>query len=281
MIIKGWDDRDIRGVCSRKGGEFYALDWRELVLGAGKGPHEKCINSKATKSKPRRSWFDFNAWAELQKHCSLFQSINSEDTVTCSVFGYGAYPIDFCIGDLLSCLTFGPVAPVAGWKVKLWKQWPHPRGRGHDPEADVFLESDTWSCAIEAKWLTDIGRHTHGETQLEIRAACNVKNQLVIAPRASRYRHARRHESIFRRYFDVEGDQYKPRCAANALGVIRVITWEQIAELLDRRAGAEPEAAKIVSYLRWRLDKLPEHVTSRVQQGCGPGGDSRLLAQRP
>ena len=268
MVIKGWDGREIHGVCSGGSGKgvFSAFDWRDLVLGTGEP-----IKQKAARGSRHVKAYNIEAQEALIKrdgrYCSL-QSISSEDTVTWSVFGL----YDFWIGDLLS-LVFGASACPLGRRITFWKRWPHPETGGfYGPEADVLIESGTsWSCAVEAKWLkTDIdgkqGRN-RSKTQLEMRAACEIKNQLVIAPRPSRYPPATG-DKIFPRYFEAVGDKYKLTSEASALpGVIRVITWEQIAELLDIRANAEPDAAEIVSYLRWRLDKLPEQVTTRTRQG--------------
>jgi hypothetical protein len=253
VVTKRWDGCDIHGARSRgRGRVFAAFDWRDLVLATG-GPIER----KAQMSSGRLSAFDPGSQVALKKrdgcYCDL-QSINSEDTVTWSVFG--VYSIDLWAGDLLS-LAF-PADHSAVWNVLFWQRLPHPEDGKiqHGPEADVILKSDsTWAYAIEAKWTADIDRkqgRSLDKTQLEMRAA-SVKSQLVIAPKPSRYQHARRVQSTFCQYFQGAGDQYVPTPKATALGV-KAITWEQIEQLLANC----PEAAAIEAstYLRWRLAQL-------------------------
>src|SRR4051812_29107253 len=104
MIIKDWEGRDIQGECSG-GGVFSAFNWRDLVLAIG-GPNGRAIERKAARSSRGLSAYDPAIHAALKardgRYCSL-QSINSEDTVTWSIFG--VYLIDFWIEDLLN-LTF-------------------------------------------------------------------------------------------------------------------------------------------------------------------------------
>jgi hypothetical protein len=265
VIIKGWDGRDIHGECSKGGQIFSALDWRELVLAVG-GPYREAIERKARQPSRHGSAYAPAALNRLKErdghYCSL-QSINSEDTVTWSVFG--AHNMAPWVEDLFS-LAFGSGTPPAPWKPHFWKRFPHPEKESADgPEPDMYFEScNGWSCAVEAKWLnTDLDKgqgYSGNKTQLEMRASF-VKNQLIIAPSPSRYPPATNNSSTFHRYFRVLGDRYEPTYGASELGNIQAATWEQIEALLRQRT--EPAAAVVASYLRWRLDKLPEKKMDR------------------
>jgi hypothetical protein len=77
------------------------------------------------------------------------------------------------------------------------------------------------------------------------------RGSIVIVPRPRQYPFATG-TSVFARYFAVDGQRYRPREAAAQLEA-SVMTWDEVAQVLDHVAGAE-EAAK---YLRWRLSNVP------------------------
>ena len=154
VTIERWDGREMHGVRSRGSSVFAALDWRDLVLATGSPIEAKAV----LPSKQLRS-FSSEAQRYLTqcdgRYCDL-QSINSEDTVTWSVFG--VCPVELWAGDLLN-LAFGQMKRPSNWTVRFWARLSHPETgvTGHGPEADLTLEADgDWFFAIEAKWRNDI-----------------------------------------------------------------------------------------------------------------------------
>jgi hypothetical protein len=115
---------------------------------------------------------------------------------------------------------------------------------------------------VEAKWLADIkdkqGR-AKSATQLDYRShvarlhdgGSNQSGVIVIAPAPKRYPPAHRENSVFRNYFTVEQDSYRPTTLAEKIDA-RAVTWEEIAERLTK----SPPHAEVVQYLRWRLSVL-------------------------
>lgn len=121
-----------------------------------------------------------------------------------------------------------------------------------------------WFYAIEAKWRADFSAkqgHAHGTSQLEMRALSVTGNEphserrgvIVVVPRPPRYPPANHPKSVFRRYFDPDGERYKPRAVGAALRAVAV-TWDDVAEILVQRS----ELAMVAQYLQWRLDNLPK-----------------------
>jgi hypothetical protein len=251
--LKRWDGREVVGVASRGSGVFAALDWRDLALADGPP-----IDGKSRLKSRQLSAFGPEEQTELLKrdgrYCDL-QSINSEDTVTWSVFG--VCPIDLWAEDLLS-VCFGPGISPGPYSALFWHRLPHPdTGRVvHGPEADVILGAgDGWHCPVEAKWSQDIGANQgrlRDKTQRQLRAAY-AKTQLVIAPQPHHYRPAKNAQSVFATHFQIVREQYVPTVETYALG-IRVITWEQIRDIMAERS--EPEAMLASAYLTWRLNLL-------------------------
>jgi hypothetical protein len=236
---------------------FAAHDWRDLVLQSG-AP----IEAKARVSSVHASAFADADRVLLEqcdgRYCDL-QSIQSEDTVTWSVFG--VFGVAEWAPDLLS-LAFGRSSRPTTWRAEFWRRLPHPDTGmvGHGPEADILLEAEGgWFYAVEAKWLSDVGSaqgRSRKITQLEMRAASVAKwgahpaqrGVIVVALGASDYPPAQDRNSVFSRYFQADGNGYRALPEAFSLGAVAV-TWEQIAVLLSRR----PEAADVVRYLRWRI----------------------------
>src|SRR4051812_24341250 len=105
MTIQRFDGITIDGARSHGSGVFAAHDWRLMAL----EPHGAPIIAKANQSstKTLRSFLsiDHAALTSTLGHYSSVQSINSEDTVTWSVFG-ATDPTPW-LSDLLT-VTFGP-----------------------------------------------------------------------------------------------------------------------------------------------------------------------------
>ena len=129
----------------------------------------------------------------------------------------------------------------------------------HGPESEITLIAEHWCIEVEAKWRSDIdgaqGR-ARQTSQVQMRAHTARENAgldgefgvLIVAPGPDRYPPARRSDSVFRKYFDVDGDSYKVRSSAKDLNA-SVVTWESLATALDLHNGCTHVAA----YLRWRL----------------------------
>lgn len=191
------------------------------------------------------------------------QSLQSEDTVTWSVFGLHV-PVG--IVDAVINLAYSPKEEAHGqWTRSFWRRLPHPdTGReSSGPETDVLIEaSPGWCYAIEAKWLADLkdkqGRNKD-RTQLDMRSESVVarggvpgqRGAIVIVPSPRQYPFAKQ-GSVFARYFDVDGDRYRPREPALRLEAT-ALTWTEVAQLLDQVTQAE----EVAKYLRWRLSHVP------------------------
>ena len=259
MTIERFDGLPVPGAFSRGSRVFAAFDWRIMAL----EPHGPPILAKAQEGNVTMlRYFPPQHHAPLTStsgHYSNAQSINSEDTVTWSVFG-AANPAPW-LPDLLA-LAFGSSARPSAWTTKLWERTPHPDtgNPAHGPEADGQLDAPGWRYVIEAKWLSDLdGNQGAGKdsTQLDMRAhaaragglppdRCGV---LVIAPSPARYEFGRQKaKSVFREYFEPVGDSHRSLPKATALGAVAV-TWEGIAALLEKH----PSFARVRQYLDWRL----------------------------
>ena len=157
--------------------------------------------------------------------------------------------------------TFPERTPPAAWTPPFWerKTLVRPDQRGVQPEADLVLRSSGWEYGVECKWTVDLkadqGRQKD-KTQLDMRAyaveesgvSVNQGGVIVIFPGPDRYKYAKRPNSVFSRYFFVEGDQYGARDSAKELNAV-AITWEQVLAALRRDAQARDTA----DYLDWRL----------------------------
>lgn len=255
-VITRWDGREVRGARSRKSHVFAAFDWRELTLRPG-----TAIEQKARKDRRSALAFREEDRAPLKMRAGAYskaQSINSEDTVTWSVFG--AHDPNPWIPGLLDHV-FGAAERPTGWKVEFWKRAAHPdTGKvHHGPESDVTLTAvGGWCYVVEAKWLQDLdaAQGVGGKTsQLQMRAhtarilgCAGCWGALVIAPGPNLYPYAKRSGSVFGRYFEPADDGYRPTAVADELGA-RAVTWEQVAELLPSTTTGK----EVRAYLKWRL----------------------------
>ena len=256
--IQGYDGRPVFGAFSR-GGVFAAYDWKDLVFGDTEGE----ILQKAKKASGQLKAFPENEHEPLKRVLGLYsdvQSINSEDTVTWSVFHHAPA---VWLPTVLE-LAFGVASLPALDAPIFWQRIAHPdTGRiAQGPEADVVLNADGWRYVVEAKWGSDIDRAQGREgnmTQLAMRAHLTQQNDLpeghcgvlVVVPGPSRYRHAVKPDSTFRTFFDVDGERYKSLPSADALSA-KAIAWEEIASILS----GIPSHRGVAEYLNWRLDLL-------------------------
>lgn len=265
--IIGPDGQTIAGSRS-KGGTFAAFNWEQLVL----GPPGQGIRRKAADPKRRRLLgfpaADQTALSSTLGHYSDVQSLNSEDTVTASVFE-NARAAPFTTELLRGAFGDEHLRPRE-WIATLWQRLPHPKtgATRSGPEADVVLDGGAgdgaWRYVVEAKWTSDIGDRQQGAaglvTQMEMRAFGAAKGSdgsdidrarrgvLVIVPSPDRYRCDS--HPVFTRYFVRDGSGYLPLPAADAVQA-RAVTWETISTLA-RQAGD----AELARYLDWRLSFL-------------------------
>lgn len=231
---------------------------------------EGAIQKKAGQTSPRGlAAYASNEHARLTSklgHYSQVQSINCEDTVTWAAFHK---PIGAWFPSILQ-QCFGTNDRPQIWETRHWARARH-RDTGlvtHGPEADVeacapTIECPAWRYIVEAKWTQDIDgkQGSSGKlTQLDFRGeiACDGNLErgqygvLVIAPAPKRYSPARRANSVFRRYFTIDGETYRPMPAADRV-FAQAITWEAVAAALDQVDSHR----EIAAYLRWRLSLLP------------------------
>ena len=265
-----WDGKEILGVRSTGSSVFAALDWRDLAL----EPTGEAIIRKAFQPAPRSlQAFPREHYADLKRvlgHYSSVQSLNSEDTVTWSVFG-GSRSTTW-ISSLFRS-AFNSMVDQQSWKVSLWKRTIHPETgiEQQGPEADVVISSDESYFAVEAKWTADIDAEQgvrKNLTQLDMRYASVLKTGLpkttrgvlVIAPGPEKYAYARRRTSCFHRYFRISENKYKPTDLAMGIEA-KAITWEGVLAILE----TYPEYGQAAQYLRWRLLHLNP---SGVDRGC-------------
>jgi hypothetical protein len=254
-MLRRFDGQLIPGALSTGSGRVFAAeDWRQLILGSAEGD----IRCKAEKGSRWRSSFSKEDRPRLTAKLGFYsdvQSINSEDTVTWSVFQQsGRSP---WLSALLSRVFAD--ANASEWSLGFWKRTEHPDDpqNQYGPEADLLIEAPERRFVIESKWLTDIGNKQgkmRDKTQLEMRKfQCGKiakSGVLLIAPSSSKYPPSRDPNSVFSGYFALDGGKYKPLQSATDLGV-RIITWEDVADVL--LANGELLRHR---YLNWRLDLI-------------------------
>lgn len=253
--IRGWRGQDIVGARSRSSGDFWARDWRDLVLDT-----TGAIENKARERAGRAgSWFDAEAFELLRtvdSGCCYLQSIKSEDTVTWAAFGprVGNAALNSGLDR-----AFGSASRPQEWNRSLWRRWPHPEtGKAQNgPEPDAVLINAPWCYVVEAKWLADLD-DTQGSDgglgQMILRAEIAKsegpdplrRGVLIVVPGPSRYPHAR--AGAFANYFEVSGESYRPRARAAELGA-GIVTWEELIDAIEAAQGS----CEVVDYLRWRL----------------------------
>lgn len=267
--ITRWDGKTIHGVSSTGSGVFAAYDWKDMVFGAVAGPIEQ---KAACGSKQARAFSDedLHDLRRLYGRYSDVQSVNSEDTVTWSVFAGSER------AKWLSALideAFGHQACCREWSLQFWQRTPHPDTgeSASGPEADVLVSAQDHFYVVEAKWTSDLGKAqgaARDKTQLEMRhgqaigSECRNTGVLVIAPRPAVYSHAHVERSVFRRYFVPDGNGYARTAAAEHLKAV-CVTWERIAELMDL-CGEGDRAA----YLRWRLALIEDTWGAKGRATC-------------
>ena len=261
MRIVRHDGRDVDGERSGTAatGVFAAFDWRQLALDPI-GPRliSKAAQNAATMLRHFQPQFHAQLTADLG-HYSNLQSINSEDTVSGSVFE--SHDPKYWLNAMLDA-AFGVAARPSAWRVGLWERTVHPDTgtTANGPEADVVLDAEGWRYVIEAKWLSDVedgqgaGRNL---TQLDLRAhhaaaggaPQSQRGVIAIVPTPQRYLCKSR--PVFSSYFEPDGSTYRALPRAVALGA-QVVTWESIAGLLAR----SPTTANVKDYLLWRLSNI-------------------------
>jgi hypothetical protein len=254
--IHSFDGILIEGVVTGSG-VFAAFNWERLVLAPLGDP---IVRKSRAKAEKRLSGFPQRDRARLTEklgHYSDVQSVNSEDTVTWSVFGCARD--EGWLNDLLA-EVFGPAERPELWDLSLWSRIRHPDtgSSAHGPESDVVLENGEWKYVIEAKWTSDISIHKNGQNQIQMRAYQAHMNDappektgvIVVAPRAARYRCALHEDSIFRRYFAPQGDGYAQLGPARELNA-QALTWERLVDIIAGRG--RPQLQK---YLNWRLSLI-------------------------
>ncbi len=251
--------KQVFGARSSGSGVFAAFDWRDMVL----NPADPIIR-KAQSERGSISHFPPEDRDKLKAHLghySKLQSAHSEDSVTWSVFG--AQPLQFWLPAVLACAFEEPSLPGL-WSARFWERQKHPDTGmlEHGPESEITLIAKHWCIEVEAKWRSDIdgaqGRDRQ-TSQVQMRAHTARENAgiggkfgvLIVAPRPDRYPPARSSGSVFRRYFDVDGDSYKARSLAKELSA-SVVTWESLASALD----LHNDYSHVAAYLRWRLGLL-------------------------
>jgi hypothetical protein len=243
--ILGWRGQPILGVRSRRSGEFWARDWRDMVLDP-----RGAIADKARRPVGRASaWFspeDLHILRDVHGQCSYAQSIRSEDTMTWAAFGPRV--TDDTLAAILDS-AFGAGHRGIRFDRRYWG------------DSDVTLVGDGACVVVEAKWGADLSTEpgSAGATsQLAARAELAVelapdaarRGVLVVVPNAARYPWA--HTGTFARYFEPWSLGYRSLAPATALGA-HAITWEQILDVIeDRQPGSE-----LAAYLRWRLWHVP------------------------
>ena len=270
-VIEGWRGQKIAGARSRGAAVFAAVDWREMVLDSAGD-----IETKAADVAGRAAaWFApeaFTLLTSVSGRYSNVQSINSEDTVTWAAFGPRASAR--AVGAIVD-LAFGAQSRPEQWSRLFWERSTHPHTQKTTggPEPDVTLCAENgWCYVIEAKWAADLDdkQGKDGDmTQLEMRADVarrlatepSKRGVLVIAPGPERYPAVKR--GTFAKYFAVDGNRYVPRDAARALEA-RVLTWEQIVDVLARTDGP----SELIDYLKWRLARLPLTATCDSCASC-------------
>ena len=177
-----WNKNEIK-VIKSKGNSGAVVNYRDNLLVPENiiwPPIE--IVSRLYKSE-HISDFDESFQSELQKELGYYtnlQSINSEDALTWSLFGYISKQDNETrtkfVNELLEKLNFDNNQKKS--VINLWTRIPHPDtfGRG-GPEIDVFIQSEEYIFLIECKYKSEIGKNQGKEKnkdQLQIRSEwCN------------------------------------------------------------------------------------------------------------
>lgn len=252
----GYDGREIRGARSRRSGVFAAYDWKDMVVGSTTGAIQKKVREKADAELANFPVGERRALSQVLGHYSRIQSIRSEDAVTWSVFQGN---LDKWLSGLLDELFPGTAHPSA-WGAEFWIRSPHPDTGNivHGPEADAILHATGWRYVVEAKWLADIDGDqgtARAATQLDFRSYVarldtgeeRQSGVIVVTPRPNLYPPARNEKSVFRRYFEVDGERYRPTGLADELDA-RAVTWEEISQ----RLAQVTELGNVVKYLEWK-----------------------------
>lgn len=185
-------------------------------------------------------------------------------TVTWNVFGVCG--LETWLPELLD-RSIGPATRPSTWQARFWTRQPHPDTGlcQHGPESELSVTSDGWRYEFEAKWLQDLdGKQgkDHQQTQIQMRAYCAQLTAtheerwgvVVIAPSPRLYPPAQRSTSVFRRYFEPDGDIYTALPPAVALRTT-AITWEQVHDILTWYGTHR----KVADYLAWRLALITSH----------------------
>lgn len=259
--ITDYQGRQVHGTRSLGSGVFAAFNWLDMVL----NPGDEVIR-KARSEKRRISDFppeDHEKLTACLGHYSELQSANSEDTVIWSVFG--ASSLEEWLPEVLATVFNEPMLP-SRWSARFWERQKHPDTGmiEHGPESEITLIADKWCIEVEAKWRSDLdgkqGRARH-TSQVQMRAHTARQNSgpggnygvLIVVPSPKKHPPSRRNDSVFRRYFDVDNDSYicrPPAAGCNA----RVITWESLADALDRNHNKRLQLT--AAYLHWRLELI-------------------------
>jgi hypothetical protein len=254
--IQGFDGTLIEGSISNSG-VFAAFDWERLVLPPIADP---IIGKARAKADVRLRGFpepDRDRLKEKLGHYSDVQSLNSEDTVTWSVFGRAHE--EGWLNDMLADV-FGPAERPESWKLSLWTRIQHPDTGvvEHGPESDVVIECGAWRYVIEAKWTSPITAHKNGQNQIQMRAyqaqlngtSREKSGVIVVVPQPARYRCAITGEGVFCRYFAPQACGYVQLDAARELNA-KAVTWERLLEIIDGRGHP-----RLQDYMEWRLSLI-------------------------
>ena len=254
--ITSFDGGKIEGSIG-KNGVFAAFDWENMILPPAGSPILEKAKVDANKRLDGFPYRDHKRLVEKLGHYSDVQSINSEDTVTGSVFGLADH--ETWLNDVLT-EVFGPAERPKSWEVKLWSRIPHPlTGQTeHGPESDVLIQNAECRYVVEAKWTADISVHLHGENQIEMRAyqaqLGNLSSEncgvIVVVPSPARYKAASTAMSTFRRYFEIRDEGYSCLEPAKKLNA-KVLTWERLGQIIGARGRP-----KLQAYMHWRLSQI-------------------------
>ena len=82
---------------------------------------------------------------------------------------------------------------------------------------------------------------------------------LVIVPSPKLYPYAEKRTSVFRRYFEPDGEKYRSLPSAIELRA-SAVTWVQIQEILNRHATHR----RVADYLAWRLRCITSYEVAQA-----------------